>query len=390
MIYLDSNATSHVDPRVLEVMLPFLTTRFANPSSSYTAGKVVRHALENAREHVAKLIGATTAEVHFTSGGTEALNAVLASAAHTCPGTRLIIGATEHPAVVEPAKRWLRHGGTLSIAPVDHEGRILLDKLEHLLAARDVSLVAIMWANNETGVISPMREVTELAHAAGARVLCDAVQAVGKLPLSVQDIPVDYLALSGHKFHGPKGTGALYVSARSRFEPWILGGGQESGLRSGTENVAGIAGLGEAARLMTEALANGSEAALAEVRDTFETAVLSACPQASVNGSTAHRLPTTTSIRFPGLVAAEMLILLDQRGVCCSAGSACHASAVHPSPTLEAMGLSAQDASSTLRFSFSRFNSREEALAAATHVVHVENKLRALADEAAGPVVITH
>lgn len=389
MIYLDSNATSRVDPHVLEAMLPFLTDQFANPSSSYTAARKVRIAMDEARAEIARLIHAGPQEIHFTSGGTEALNSVIESTARCHPGRRLIIGATEHPAVAEPAKRWARAGGKVSAAPVDEQGRLKVEALRELLQAGDTALVAIMWANNETGVISPMREIVEVSHAAGARVLCDAVQAVGKLPVNVQDVAVDYLALSGHKFHAPKGIGALYVSHRARFEPLILGGGQEDGKRSGTENVASIIGLGVAASLMNQALQNGSESAIATMRDTLESRILAACPQARVNGSLSHRLPTTTSIRFPGLVAAEMLILLDQTRICCSAGSACHSAAVHPSPTLEAMGLSAQDAASTLRFSFSRFNTLAEASTAADEVIRIEHKLRALADEAAGPVVMS-
>lgn len=211
---------------------------------------------------------------------------------------------------------------------------------------------------------------------------------MGKVPVDVRDVSVDFLALSGHKFHASKGVGALYISRRVRFEPWLLGGGQEDGRRSGTENVAGIVGLGLAAALMQRSLADGTEARIAAMRDAFEARVLSACRGAAINGSRQQRLPTTASIRFPGLVAAEMLILLDQHGVCCSAGSACHTAAVHPSPVLEAMGLSAIEAASTLRFSFSRFNTMEEAHEAAEHVIEVERKLRLLADEGGGPVVI--
>jgi cysteine desulfurase len=387
VIYLDSNATSRIDPRVLEVMLPYLTDHFANPSSSYTPARAVRAAMETARAQVATLIRADPSEMHFTSGGTEALNAVLESTATAFPNSRLIIGATEHPAVSEPAKRWIARGGQVSIAPVDPHGITDLPALHRLLQSGDVSLVAIMWANNETGVISPMAEIVQAAHTVGARVLCDAVQAVGKVPLSVRAIPVDYLALSGHKFHAPKGSGALYISRRARFDPWLLGGGQEAGRRSGTENVAGISGLGAAAVLMDEALATGSEAAISTLRDNFENTVLSACPRASVNGSLLQRLPTTTSITFDGLVAAEMLILLDQVGIYCSAGSACHSAAVHPSPTLAAMGLSATAAASTLRFSFSRFTTCDEVASAALEVIRIEQKLRQLADESSGPVV---
>lgn len=389
MIYLDSNATACVDPQVVEAMLPFLREHYANPSSSYASAREVREAVERARRQVAELIGAQPQELIFTSGGTEALNAVIESVRRTIPRPRLIVGATEHPAVMEPARRWAKAGGPVSVAPVDGQGLLKLDALREILQAGDTGLVAVMWANNETGVVSPIREVVELAHAAGALVLCDAVQAVGKIPLDVRSVPVDFLALSGHKFHAPKGVGALYVSRRVRFEPWLLGGGQEDGRRSGTENVPSIVGLGLAAALMKQNLSDGGEIRVAAMRDAFEARVLSACRGAAVNGSRQQRLPTTTSIRFPGLVAAEMLILLDQRGVCCSAGSACHTAAVHPSPVLEAMGFSASEAACTLRFSFSRFNTMEEAHQAAGHVIEVEKKLRQLADEGGGPVVLS-
>ena len=390
MIYLDSNATSQVDPAVVEVMLPFLREHFANPSSSYASARQARQAVAAAREQVAELIGAEPGEIVFTSCGTESNNTAIESARMFWPAKkRLVIGATEHPAVIEPARRWEREGGQVTRVPVDRDGLLDLAALKEAVAHGDTALVSIMWANNETGVLAPMREIVAIAHAAGAPVHSDAVQATGKLPIDLRALPVDHLSLSGHKFHAPKGVGALFISQRARFHAALVGGGQEGGRRSGTENVAGIAGLGLAAELMRRQLAEGDEQCIAQMRDAFETSVLAALPDSFVIGHREHRLPTTTSLCFPGLDAAGLLILLDERGVCCSAGSACHTTAVHPSPVLEAMGLSAADAASTLRFSFSRFNTLAEASQAAKILIAAATKLRAMKAADAGPVVMS-
>jgi cysteine desulfurase len=243
-----------------------------------------------------------------------------------------------------------------------------------------------MWANNETGAIAPMSEIVRIAHEAGVPVHTDAVQAYGKLHIDVKKTQVDYLSLSGHKFHAPKGVGALFVSKRVRFHASMLGGGQEMGRRSGTENVASIVGMGVAAELMRNQLDGGGESRIMAMRDKFESSVLASLPGTIVNGSRKQRLATTSSLCFPGIDAAGMLILLDEKGVCCSAGSACHAAAVHPSPVLEVMGLDAAHAASTLRFSFSRFNTPEEVRTAAETVISAVRKLRDLKAEDAGPV----
>ena len=384
MIYLDSNATSAVAPEVLDAMLPFLRQSFHNPSSSYTAAREVKTAIEVARAQVAALINSRPESLVFTSCGTESLNAAIESAWQTCPDRRhLIISATEHSAVIEPARRWATRGGQVTILQVAADGLPDLEQLVAALKSTPTALVSVMWANNETGVLAPIDKITQLAHEHGAMMLTDAVQAVGKVSVDVQKTPVDFLALSGHKFHAPKGVGALYVSPRVRFDPWMLGGGQESGKRSGTENVAGIVALGRAAELAL------SKHEVGEMRDVFEQNLLSHCPGAYVHGKGAPRLPGTSSICFPGLVAAEMLILLDKLGLACSAGSACHTANVHPSHVLQAMGVSADDAASTLRFSFCRYNTPHEAEEAATLVIQAEQRLRALAEDAAGPVVFS-
>ncbi len=388
MIYLDSNATSQIDPAVVEEMLPFLREHHANPSAAYRPARAVRLALEKARERVAKVIHAEPGEIVFTSGGTESDNAAVESARMFWPQRkRLVIGATEHPAVVEPALRWARDGGTVTRVRVGADGVLDLGALEEAVAHGDAALVSVMWANNETGVMAPMDKVVRIAHAAGVPVHTDAVQAYGKAGIDVRETQVDYLSLSGHKFHAPKGVGALFVSRRARFHPSMLGGGQEGGRRSGTENVASIVALGRAAELMSRQADGADAARIMQMRDDFEARVFHELPGTLVNGDRARRLGTTSSLCFPGIDAAGLLILLDEQGICCSAGSACHTAAVHPSPVLEAMGINVAHAASTLRFSFSRFNTQDEARIAAEAVIAAARKLRALKGDDAGPVV---
>lgn len=379
MIYLDANATTPVDPAVLDAMLPFLREHYANPAASYAGGRAVRSAIVKAREEVAALLGAESEEIVFTSGGTESINAVHASVRSLWPESReLIITGTEHAAVLESAKRWQDQGGRVVHAPVHPDGRVDLNALRALMRPGITALVSIMWTNNETGVLAPMREIVEIAHAAGALVHTDAVQAVGRIPVDVKTVPVDFLSLSGHKMHAPKGIGALYLSRRVRFEPLIIGGGQENERRSGTENVPGIIALGKASELARKHFDDGTKARLHAMRDRFEHLVHAACPDMRIHGSREHRLHTTSSFCLPEIDAAGMLILLDQAGIACSAGSACHTGALHPSHVLEAMGVSARDAACTLRFSFHRFNTKPEAEAAAHAVIDAAQKMCSL------------
>lgn len=362
-------------------MQPFFIDCFANPSSGYRSGRQAHAAVERARSLVAGLLKAGNEDVVFTGGGTESNNAAIESAMMFWPQrTHLIIGATEHPAVWEPAQRWRRRGGDLTVVPVDRQGVIDLEALRRAIRP-DTALVSIMWANNETGVLAPMSDIVEIAHAVGALVHTDAVQAVGKVPVDVRAVPVDFLSLSAHKMHGPKGCGALYVSPRARFQPLLLGGGQEGGRRSGTEHVPGIVGLGQAAEL-----AGHNHEDVSRLRDAFEQKVVQAAG-AVVNGHPQLRLGNTSSLTFEGVDAAGLLILLDERDVCCSAGSACHAGSLHPSAVLEAMGFDARHAASTLRFSFSRFNTMPEALRAADVVIEAVSKMREFS--AGGPVVMS-
>ena len=386
MIYLDSNATTQIDPAVVESMLPFLHGHWENPSSPTHGGRRVQRAVELAREQVAALLKATAGEIHFNSGATEGCNTVIASAQQArSDRPRLIVSATEHPAVLEPARRWHSLGGLLSVIPVQPDGVPDLDALSEVLAIGDTALVSFMLANNETGVVSPVSEITRLAHQSGAWTHTDAVQALGKMDIDVSSLGVDFLTLSGHKFHAPKGIGALYIRRHTRFVPLILGGGQESGRRSGTENVASIVGLGTAA----EMAAHKDFSAVTQLRDTFEEQMVTRMPEVRVHGASAPRLGNTSSLYLPEADAAGMLILLDEKGIACSAGSACHSAAIHPSHVLEAMGIGIEEAKRTLRFSFSRFNTPDQVIQAVDQVCRQAEKLRSLSSAESGPVAVS-
>ncbi len=383
MIYLDNNATTPLDPKVWSHLSGFLKDNWANPSSSYKSGRQAAKMLTAAREMVSLYLAVDRDSIAFVSGGTEANNSIIASAKTRWPSRRrLIIGATEHPSISEPAKRWRGDGGYVTTTTVDSSGIIDLHALEETLSKGDTALVSIMWANNETGVIAPMREIVALAHQYGALVHSDAVQAVGKLSIDLATVPLDFLSMSAHKFHGPKGIGAMFIGKNVPFHPLILGGGQELGLRSGTENTPAAQALGLA--LMESLEVRKLDVRL--IRDAFEQRVISTTG-ALLNGHPTQRLDNTSSLTFPGLDAAGLLIMLDERDVCCSAGSACHSASLHPSPVLEAMGFDADHAKSTLRFSFSRFNTMEEAHTAAEIVIDVAAKLREMT--AGGPVIVS-
>lgn len=365
MIYLDHNATTPVDPAVLETMLPLLRGEFGNPSSASTFAKPVKRALTLAREQAAALIDCEPEEILFTSGGTESLNTAFFSVTENHPGRKhLILGSTEHEAVLNTAA-WLERskGYEITRLPVDSLGQIDLSELAAAIRPGQTAAIALMWANNETGVIFPIPEAAALAEAHGIPFITDAVQAAGKIPLSVRDLGLHSLALSGHKFHAPKGVGLLYVNRRFAFQPWQRGGGQENNRRAGTENAAGIAGLGKAAELALQSLQSSSansQNPVRQLRDHFESEALRRIPGCHLNGDPRNRVPNTSSLRFDGTQAEGLILLLDQRGICVSAGSACTTGSLHPSHVLTAMGLDETAARSTLRFSFSRFNSLAE------------------------------
>jgi cysteine desulfurase len=354
VIYLDHNATTPVAPEVREAMAPFLADPDAcgNPSALHAAGKRARRAVESARAELADLLGARPEDLVFTGGGTESLNTALHAAALSYPErSRLVLGATEHSAVSAPARFWERSGREVVVVPVDRDGLLDLERFDAAVRERP-AIAAVMWANNETGVLTPIREVAERARAAGALLVTDAVQAVGKVPVDLRELPVGMLALSAHKFHGPKGVGALWTHPALRFTPLLHGGGQEHGRRSGTENVPGIVGLGRAASLARSRPLPDPDTA--RRRDRFEHEVRTRHPEVLVHGKNAPRLPNTSNLAFPGRDGEAILILLDEAGVCVSPGSACSSGARAPSPVLTAMGLSPDLAKSSVRFSWGR------------------------------------
>ncbi len=379
MIYLDANATTPILPQVLDAMLPWLREGFANPSGAYAAAKSSRKAIDHAREQVAAWIGANPNEIVFTGGGTESVNSAIHSLDKLAGEGNAVVSAIEHSAVLRFGERLTRE---VVKVPVTSGGRI---ELEHFSKALDgAAFVSLMAANNETGVIQPLREAVDLARERGVPVHTDAIQMAGKIPINVRETGVDLLSLSAHKFHGPKGVGALFVRNGLRFEPLLHGGGQEAGRRSGTENTAGIVGMGAAAEWM---MGHAGETT-APLRDAFENAVLTGVAGVTVNGDAAHRLPNTSHLSFDQCDSAGLLILLDEAGIACSAGSACMTGKQRPSHVQLAMGIPEELAKSSLRFSFSRLNTPQEALAAAAAVVAAVGKLRRVQGAGVGPVAI--
>jgi cysteine desulfurase len=383
MIHLDANASTPLRGEVLEAMLPWLRDGYANPSGTYAAAKRARQAIEVARGQVADWLGAVPEEIVFTGGGTESVNTALHSLDCHAGRGPAVISAIEHSAVLRYAESLPRG---VKLAPVNSGGRLDLDGFAECLDG--AAFVSVMAANNETGVIQPLREVCAMARERGVAVHTDAVQVMGKLALRVRDLGVDLLSLSAHKFHGPKGVGALYVRSGMAFSPLLIGGGQEGGRRSGTENTPGIVGLGAAAAAMRQQLAADGHAALRNLRDAFETKLLEELAGVTVNGDLRYRLPNTSHLSFEGCEAAGLLILLDEAGIACSAGSACMSGKQRPSHVQVAMGINETRAKSSLRFSFSTLNTMGEAFAAAVMVKRAVDKLRRVQGAGVGPVQV--
>lgn len=359
MIYLDHNATTPVAPEVREAMLPYFTDEWGNPSSTYRFGARLRGVLETARGQVAELIGASPREVLFTSGATEANNAAILAALKADSARRHIVtSAVEHSSVLTLCRALEREGVAVTFLPVDHDGLLKLADLEAAITER-TALVSLMWANNETGVLFPVERIAQICQARGALFHCDAVQAVAKVPVDVRQVAVDYLTLSGHKFHAPKGIGALYVRRQRPFTPLIYGGHQERGLRGGTENVALIAGLGVAAELARKRVAEYN-ATVRRLRDALEKGILEAIPNTERNGHPTERLPNTTNITFHGVESEALLLLLDQVGICASSGSACLADSDEPSHVVKAMKPQTAASRQMVRFSLGWQTTRQE------------------------------
>jgi len=375
IIYLDNNATTQLDPAVIVEMLPILTKYYGNPSSGYGFAAMARKAINLARERLAALLGCEPTEIVFTSGGTESNNAVINSVLQLePPGKNVITSAVEHSAVLRPCQDLAKRGCLVTFLNVDSQGNLDLGELEAAIRP-ETTLVSIMWANNETGVVFPIEKIAEICREKGLLFHTDAVQATGKIPMSLRDTPINFLSLSAHKFHGPKGVGALYVNRRTRFSPLIAGGGQENGRRGGTENVASIVGLGKAAEIALKYLRE-NKCNIRSMRDRFEKSVLETVNGTSVNGAGATRLPNTSSVSFEGIESSAALLLLDREGICCSAGSACRTGSQEASHVLRAMNPSADGARRSLRFSLGRFTTDPQIDRAIEIVPKVIEKLR--------------
>ena len=355
--YFDYNATTPLDPRVLAEMMPFFNDRFANPSSAYRQGCDALGAIETARRRVARLINADPSEIFFTSGGTEADNLAIFGMArrHGQKGKHLITSAIEHKAVLNPCRQLEKEGFVLTVLPVDGSGLVDPDDLRRAIS-KETILISIMQASNETGIIQPIRELAALAREHGVLFHTDAVQTVGKIAVDTAELGVDLLSLSAHKIYGPKGTGALYIRRDIAIAPLLYGGGQESKRRPGTENVAGIVGLGKAAEICMNEMRDDAQR-LGQMRDRLEKELRALFPKIRVNGSGSLRTANTLNVSFPGCDGGVLVAFLDASGLALSSGSACSAKLRAPSPVLLAMGRSEEEAVEGLRISLGRFSS---------------------------------
>jgi cysteine desulfurase len=377
LVYLDNNATTAVAPEVIAAMEPYFTTKWGNPSSMHRFGGQVMRDVEDARARIAALIHAEPSEIVFTSCGTESNNMAIYGAAEILgPAASILTSRVEHPAVLGPCRHFHDdHGYRVVEIGVDGGGLLDLDMLRDELR-RGPAVVSLMWANNETGVLFQMEEIARLVKAAGAVLHTDAVQAVGKVPIDVRQMPVDMLSFSGHKLHAPKGIGVLYVRRGTRLKTYMLGGHQEHGRRGGTENVPYIAGLARACDLARDHLADG--ACLAALRDRLEAGLLATCPDASVNGDRAHRVPNTTNMSFSLIEGEAILYQLSDLGICASSGSACSSGSLEPSHVIRAMGIPFTAAHGSIRFSLSRYTTAEEIDYVLEQMPPIVAKLRAM------------
>jgi cysteine desulfurase len=353
-VYFDHAATTPVDPDVLEVMLPYFSERFGNASEVHAPGRLAKAGLDRARAQVAVALGAHEREIVFTGGGTESDNLALVGALQAQLPAHLVVSAVEHPAIVESARFLQDLGWEVAFVPVDRHGKVTPDAVLQALRA-DTRLVSIMLANNVVGTLQPVREIAALAHERGITVHTDAVQAVGAVPIDVDDLGVDMLSLSGHKLYGPKGIGALYVRRGTRIKPVLHGGGQERGLRSGTENVAGAVGLGAAIEMATAALPSAGPHMIA-LRERLLAGILAAVPEVESLGHPEERLPGNVCVSVRYIEGESMILKLDADGIAASSGSACASQSLEPSHVILAMGYDAVAAHGSLRLSLGREN----------------------------------
>lgn len=376
VIYLDNNATTRVDPDVLDAMLPYLSDLYGNPSSMHSFGGQVGAAVQDARAKIAELLGAENTEIIFNSCGSEGNNTAIHAALAAQPEKRHIVTtAVEHPAILNVCKHLEKKGYTVTYLSVDRRGQLDLMEVEAAMTG-GTALVTAMYANNETGVIFPIEQIGAIAKEYGATFHVDAVQAVGKIPIDLKNSTIDLLTLSGHKLHAPKGIGVLYVRRGFRFRPFLLGGHQERGRRAGTHNVPSIVALGKAADLARQSLLDVQRER--QLRDSLETQLLSLIPDCEVNGGGEPRLPNTTNIGFKYIEGEAILFMLNQHGICASSGSACTSGSLDPSHVLTAMGLPYTILHGSIRFSLSRFTTEDDIRQVVSVMPGIVEKLRAI------------
>ncbi len=383
--YFDNNATTRIAPEVVEAMLPFLREMWGNPSSAYGFGSQVGKHIDQARERAAALLHADPKEVVFTSCGTESNNAAIHSALTTHPEKRHVVTtAVEHSANIKYCEYLRKRGCEVTFLPVESDGSLDLHLLDNSIRP-DTAIVSVMWANNETGILFPIEEAAAICQSKGVLFHTDAVQAAGKIKIDVKSLGVDYLSLSAHKLHAPKGIGLLYVRRKSKFQPYLIGGHQERGRRGGTENVAGIVAFGKAAELALEHL-DDENTRVRAMRDRMEKAILAKIPNAIRNGGKEPRLPNTSNVAFDGVEAEAILMQLDQLGICASSGSACTTGSLEPSHVLTAMGVNPMRARGSVRFSLGIYNDDGEVDYLLEQLPGIVSKLRALSPASDAPV----
>jgi cysteine desulfurase len=375
VIYLDNNATTRVAPEVVQAMLPFLSDFWGNPSSAYSFGRQVAAHVDSAREKVAALINGDPREIIFTSCGTESNNSAIHSALMAHPEKKHVVTtAVEHSANIKFCNYLDNHGYTVTFLPVESDGSLDLHTLEQSIRS-DTAIVSVMWANNETGVVFPIEEIAAICRSKGTLFHTDAVQTPGKLKLDVEEVGVDFLSLSAHKLHAPKGIGILYIRRRTRYHPYIIGGSQERGRRGGTENVANIVAFGKAAEMAINSLPDENTRVHA-LRDKLEDGILKRIPGTVRNGTNHPRLPNTSNISFDGVEAEGILLLLDQIGICASSGSACTSGSMDPSHVLLAMGCDIARARGSVRFSLGIYNTEKDVDYLVEHLPRIIERLR--------------